>query len=31
MLGDRCADFILGLDQPRAAARPASELKGAHA
>ncbi len=31
MLGDRCVDFILGLDQNRAAARPTSELKGAHA
>jgi choline dehydrogenase-like flavoprotein len=28
MLGDRCVDFILGLDQPRAAAR--TEPKGAH-
>jgi choline dehydrogenase-like flavoprotein len=28
MLGDRCVDFILGLDQPRAAAR--TERKGAH-
>jgi choline dehydrogenase-like flavoprotein len=28
MLGDRCVDFILGLDQPRATAR--TEPKGAH-
>ena len=30
MLGDRCADFILGLDQPRASTRPAA-LQGANA
>ena len=30
MLGDRCADFILGLDQPRAAAAPHHRTKGAH-
>ena len=29
MLGDRCADFILGLDQPRAA--QAATLQGANA
>ena len=30
MLGDRCADFILGLDPPRAG-QPSTELKGANA
>jgi choline dehydrogenase-like flavoprotein len=29
MLGDRCADFILGLDLPRDAASQTNELQGA--
>jgi choline dehydrogenase-like flavoprotein len=29
MLGDRCADFILGLDPPRDAASQTNELQGA--
>jgi choline dehydrogenase-like flavoprotein len=29
MLGDRCADFILGLDVPRADERPPTGHQGA--